>query len=84
MPITFNFSFAPPFEKDLWYEITYGHRGSPVSKVSARVRPEVLEKAYDDFLTVGGGAENGRKFIRTVMDIPESDERGAVESSSGD
>ncbi len=55
-----------------------------MSKVSARVLPEVLQKSYDDFLAAGGGVENGRQFIRTVMDIRESDERRGVESTSSD
>jgi hypothetical protein len=34
-PIVLYLSFAPPFESEFWYKITFGHHSSPVRKVEA-------------------------------------------------
>jgi hypothetical protein len=75
-PIVLQLSFAPPCESDFWYEITFGHQGSPVRKVEARVIPEVLQEAYEACKDSGEGDEIRREFIDIVMDIKETEERG--------
>jgi hypothetical protein len=40
------------------------------------VPPEVLQSAYDAIVAGNGDETYGEKFIRTVMDSKETDERG--------
>jgi hypothetical protein len=75
-PIIFELSFRPPFESDLFYEITFGHQASPVTKVTARVKPVVLTQAHETLLKAGDSDEKtGREFVETVMDLKDTENR---------
>jgi hypothetical protein len=75
-PIIFKLSFVPPFDSDLFYDITFGHQTSAVTKVSARVKPEVLTEAHQVFLKAGDSHEKtGREFVETVMDLKDTENR---------
>ena len=72
-PVTLRFSLVPPFESALIYEISYGHGGSPITKIEGRVKPEVLQAAYDVLAAASDQEkkEAGHQFIVTVMNIKD-------------
>jgi len=77
-PITLHFRFVPPFESDFIYEITFGHHASPVTKLEVRVKPDILQKAYNAF-EESDDREAGFQFITTVMDIKDPGKGGQKE-----
>jgi len=75
-PIVLKFSFVPPFETDMFYEFTFGHRGSPVRKLNARIKPDVLTWAHETLLKNGDSNKDaGSESVQTVLDIKDTDDR---------
>jgi hypothetical protein len=70
-PFTLRCQFAPPFERPLKYEISFGHQGSPAAYVRAEVSPTTIQDAYDALVAAKGAYEAGTAFVKSVMAIPE-------------
>jgi hypothetical protein len=56
-PMKLKFALAPPFNRPLSYEFTYGHAESPVHVVAATLQPGALQEEYEAIVTkVGSNA----------------------------
>ncbi len=68
-PLRFRCRFAPPFEAELFYRITFGAQGTPVRSIETHVDAAALRVAFDAFAASDHGSVAGRRFVVQVMDI---------------
>lgn len=78
-PLTLEFELKPPFKDELYYEFTYGHGGSPMKKLEARVTPAELDSAYANFFGSPHDNEAGKRLLHAALKIEEKE---AAESES--
>lgn len=75
-PFSMQFSVAPPFENDLYYEITFGCQGSPVRLVRTTVERATIQAAYDSFLRERGAGTSAHQVVADMLGIKETDIKG--------
>lgn len=61
----------PPFNRDLWYEITLGCSGSPVQMFERRVPHANIDEAYRRFMASDRGKQAGFILSQLIFGIGE-------------
>jgi hypothetical protein len=64
----------PPFDRQFWYEISFGCEGSQVSRIVKAASTDDLTNGYSAFLDTDRGHEAGHKFARAVFGADEMTE----------
>lgn len=77
--LSFLVETRPPFESDLFYEISFGHGSSPMRMFQARITPIELSEAYEAFTVEPANPEVGRKLVEQVMRL----DAGNIYASEG-
>src|SRR5579862_525697 len=65
--VNFRLFLKPPFDKRLWYEISFGCEGSQVSRMVKTVSTDDLWNAYSAFLSSDQGHQDGHVLARIVF-----------------
>jgi hypothetical protein len=67
IPVQFRAFLAAPFDKPLWYEISFGCEGSQVFRIVRTVSIDDLRSAYSAFVSSVSGHEAGQGLARAVF-----------------
>lgn len=62
-PFSMELYFLPPFESELFYEITFGHQNWPMQKLTATVELARVESAYNLFMAGQGEPSDATKKL---------------------
>jgi hypothetical protein len=74
-PFSIELFFCPPFESQLFLEITFGHQNWPMRKLSATVEPAKITEAYHLFMAGRGEPNKATKdlFMAAVFPFGKAD-----------
>ena len=67
IPLGFEISLWPPFERRMSYEITFGCAGSSVRRVAAEISGDQLKEAIEEFLRSTRDEDSGFGFAKKVI-----------------
>jgi hypothetical protein len=77
IPADFRIFLKPPFDRHLWYEISFGCESSQVSRIVKTVSIDDITNAYAVFLGTDRGHEAGYQFARAVFGADDKTEEYA-------
>ncbi len=82
-PVLFRCSFAPPFERSMFYRVNFGAEGTPVRSIEADVNVTTLRTAFDAYASSARDHVSGERFIHTAMNIQKSERPLTVDEAYG-